>query len=125
MIYLENESYMLGKALHKAQKYAMKSRHEFLTPDHLLWAIAEQDPFRRVCVGYEIQAELIDHINQYEQQVPEDVEYEFPSPSVQFVRLINLSQSVVESQGRRLLCRKSRQEWSCSRSLRAPCRSRK
>lgn len=97
MIYLENESYMLGKALHKAQKYAMKSRHEFLTPDHLLWAIAEQDPFRRVCVGYEIQAELIDHINQYEQQVPEDVEYEFPSPSVQFVRLINLSQSVVES----------------------------
>lgn len=97
MIYLENESYMLGKALHKAQKYAMKSRHEFLTPDYLLWAIAEQEPFKRVCAGYEIQAELVDHINQYEQQVPEDVEYQFPSPSVQFVRLINLSQSIVES----------------------------
>jgi ATP-dependent Clp protease ATP-binding subunit ClpA len=97
MIYLENESYMLGKALHKAQKFAINSRHEFLTPDHLLWAIAEQEPFKRACVGYEIQQELIDHINQYEQRVPEDVEYEMPSPSVQFVRLINLAQNVVDS----------------------------
>lgn len=88
---------MLGKALHKAQKFAINSRHEFLTPDHLLWAIADQEPFKRTCAGYEIQEELIDHINQYEQQVPEDVEYEMPSPSVQFVRLINLAQSVVES----------------------------
>ena len=97
MIYLENESYMLGKALHKAQKFAINSRHEFLTPDHLLWAIAEQEPFKQACLGYEIQQELIEHINQYEQQVPEDVEYEMPSPSVQFVRLINLAQNVVES----------------------------
>ena len=97
MIYLENESYMLGKALHKAQKFAISSRHEFLTPDHLLWAIAEQEPFKRACVGYEIQEELVQHINQYEQQVPEDIEYDGPSPSVQFVRLINLSQNVVES----------------------------
>lgn len=97
MIYLENESYMLGKALHKAQKFAINSRHEFLTPDHLLWAIAEQEPFKRACVGYEIQEELVQHINQYEQQVPEDIEYDGPSPSVQFVRLINLSQNVVES----------------------------
>jgi len=97
MIYLENESYMLGKALHKAQKFAISSRHEFLTPDHLLWAIAEQEPFKRSCVGYEIQNELIEHINQYEQQVPEDVEYEMPSPSVQFVRLINIAQNVVEN----------------------------
>lgn len=96
MIYLENESYMLGKALHKAQKFAISSRHEFLTPDHLLWAIAEQEPFKRACVGYEIQEELVQHINQYEQQVPEDIEYDGPSPSVQFVRLINLSQNVVE-----------------------------
>jgi ATP-dependent Clp protease ATP-binding subunit ClpA len=88
---------MLGKALHKAQKFAINSRHEFLTPDHLLWAIAEQEPFKRACVGYEIQQELIDHINQYEQRVPEDVEYEMPSPSVQFVRLINLAQNVVDS----------------------------
>jgi len=58
MIYLENESYMLGKALHKAQKFAISSRHEYLTPDHLLWAIAEQEPFKRACVGYEIQEEL-------------------------------------------------------------------
>ena len=36
MIYLQNESYMLGKALHTAQKFAIVSRHEFLTPDHLL-----------------------------------------------------------------------------------------
>lgn len=43
MIYLQNESYMLGKALHTAQKFAIVSRHEFLTPDHLLWAIAEQE----------------------------------------------------------------------------------
>ena len=97
MIYLENESYMLGKALHKAQKFAISSRHEFLTPDHLLWAIAEQEPFKRACVGYELQKELIDHINQYEQQVPDDAEYNMPSPSVQFVRLINLAQSVVEN----------------------------
>ncbi len=97
MIYLENESYMLGKALHKAQKFAITSRHEFLTPDHLLWAIAEQEPFKRTCVGYEIQQDLVDHINQYEQQVPEDVEYQMPSPSVQFVRLINLSQNVAEN----------------------------
>lgn len=88
---------MLGKALHKAQKFAISSRHEFLTPDHLLWAIAEQEPFKRACVGYEIQEELVQHINQYEQQVPEDIEYDGPSPSVQFVRLINLSQNVVES----------------------------
>jgi ATP-dependent Clp protease ATP-binding subunit ClpA len=88
---------MLGKALHKAQKYAISSRHEFLTPDHLLWAIAEQEPFKRSCMGYEIQNELIEHINQYEQQVPEDVEYEMPSPSVQFVRLINIAQNVVDN----------------------------
>ena len=97
MIYLQNESYMLGKALHTAQKFAIVSRHEFLTPDHLLWAIAEQEPFKRACVGYDIQKELVDHINQYEQQVPEDVDYENPSPSVQFVRLINLSQNIAEN----------------------------
>lgn len=97
MIYLENESYMLGKALHKAQKFAISSRHEFLTPDHLLWAIAEQEPFKRACVGYDIQEELVQHISQYEQQVPEDIEYDGPTPSVQFVRLINLSQNVVVS----------------------------
>lgn len=97
MIYLENESYLLGKALHKAQKFAIQSRHEFLTPDHLFWAIAQQEPFKRACPGYEIQNEFVEHINQYEQQVPEEVEYESPSPSVQFVRLINLSQNIVES----------------------------
>lgn len=73
MIYLENESYYLGKALHQAQKLAIIERHEFLTPDHLLWAIAEQEPFKRACSGYEIQDELIHHINKYEEQVPEDV----------------------------------------------------
>lgn len=96
MIYLPNESYLLGKALHKAQKFAIDSRHEFLTPDHLLWAIAEQEPFKRASVGYDIQKELVEHINQYEQQVPIEVEYDSPSPSVQFVRLINISQNVVE-----------------------------
>lgn len=97
MIYLENESYYLGKALHKAQKFAIKERHEFLTPDHLLWAIAEQEHFKRACPGYEIQDELIQHINKYEEQVPEDVEFEGPTPSVQFVRLINIAQGVVEN----------------------------
>ena len=42
MIYLQNESYMLGKA-YTLRKVAIVSRHEFLTPDHLLWAIAEQE----------------------------------------------------------------------------------
>ena len=97
MIYLDNESYMLGKALHKAQQYALEARHEFLTPDHLLWAIAGQEPFMRACPGYDIQKDLVDHINQYQQRVPEDVEYNGPSPSVQFVRMINFAQSVVES----------------------------
>lgn len=97
MIYLENESYYLGKALHQAQKLAIIERHEFLTPDHLLWAIAEQEPFKRACSGYEIQDELIHHINKYEEQVPEDVEFEGSTPSVQFVRLINIAQGVVEN----------------------------
>lgn len=97
MIYLENESYFLGKALHKAQKFAIKERHEFLTPDHLLWAIAEQEPFKRACPGYKIQDELIQHINKYEEQVPENVEFEYSTPSVQFVRLINIAQGVVEN----------------------------
>lgn len=97
MIYLENESYYLGKALHQAQKFAIKERHEFLTPDHLLWAIAEQEPFKRTCPVYEIQDELVQHINQYEEQVPEDIEFEGSSPSVQFVRLINIAQGIVEN----------------------------
>lgn len=97
MIYLENESYYLGKALHKAQKFAIKERHEFLTPDHLLWAIAEQESFKRACPGYEIKDELIQHINKYEEQVPEDVEFEGSTPSVQFVRLINIAQGLVEN----------------------------
>lgn len=95
MIFLDNESYYLGKALHKAQKYAMSERHEFLTPDHLLWAIADQEPFKRTCPGYNIQQDLIDHINKYEQHIPEHIEYEGPSPSVQFVRLINIAQELV------------------------------
>ena len=95
MIYLENESYMLGKALHKAQQYALEARHEFLTPDHLLWAIAEQEPFLRACPGAEVQKDLVDHINQYQQAVPEDIEYEGPMPSVQFVRMINYAQEMV------------------------------
>ena len=97
MIFLENESYYLGKALHKAQKFAVSERHEFLTPDHLLWAIAEQDPFKRAAQGYEIQQELVDHINQYEPHVPNHVEYERATPSVQFVRLINIAQQLVEN----------------------------
>ncbi|MDO4735773.1 MAG: AAA family ATPase [Bacteroidia bacterium] len=97
MFFLENESYYLGKALHKAQKFALSERHEFLTPDHLLWAIAEQEPFKRACPGYEIQQELIEHINKYEQNVPEHIEYEGVSPSVQFVRMINLAQQLVEN----------------------------
>ena len=97
MIYLNNESYYLGKALHQAQKFAIKERHEFLTPDHLLWAIAEQEPFKRVCTGYKIQDELVQHIHQYEEQVPADIEFESSSPSVQFVRLINIAQGIVEN----------------------------
>lgn len=96
MIYIENESYFLGKALHKAQQFAIAKRHEFLTPDHLLWAIADQAPFKRACSGYEIREELEEPINQYEQQVPEDVEYAAPTPSVQFVRLINMAQEIVQ-----------------------------
>ncbi len=97
MIYLENESYYLGKALHKAQQFAIHQRHEFLTPDHLLWAIAEQEPFKRTCPNYEIREEIEVHISQYEQPVPESVEYEEPSPSVQFVRLINTAMGIVNS----------------------------
>lgn len=97
MIYLENESYYLGKALHKAQKFAINERHEFLTPDHLLWAIADQEPFKNACPGYNIQQELIEHIDKYEQHVPEHIEYEGASPSVQFVRMINIAQQLVES----------------------------
>lgn len=97
MFFLDNESYYLGKALHKAQKYAMSERHEFLTPDHLLWAIADQEPFKRVCSGYNIQQELVDHINKYEQQIPEHIEYKGVNPSVQFVRLINIAQELVSN----------------------------
>lgn len=97
MIYLENESYYFGKALYEAQRFAFSQRHQFLTPEHLLRAIAGQKPFKDVCPDNRIEEETDRYFQQYMEKVPEDMEYEDADPSVQLVELINLAQQVVVS----------------------------
>lgn len=42
------------KAFNQAQKKATRERHEFLLPEHLLYALLEQEPFRVALEPFDI-----------------------------------------------------------------------
>lgn len=75
MIYLENETYLLGKLFREAELYAYEKRHEFLAPEHLLLSIVNHPFFKPVLKEFDIQSMIEDYISNFFEKVPNFIEY--------------------------------------------------
>jgi ATP-dependent Clp protease ATP-binding subunit ClpA len=90
MIEIKNQSENLADALNMAYTMAKIQRDEFLTPEHLLWGITQQDPFvLAVDRWMDVNISMSQYFEKYLPKVPEDIDYSGPEPSVQFMELVN------------------------------------
>ena len=68
------------KAFNQAQKKATRERHEFLLPEHLLYALLEQEPFRVALEPFDIDhrqlwLKLEQFFQEEVEKVPEGIDY--------------------------------------------------
>ena len=80
MSHIEKSVYV-DKALSFAQGLAFRYRHEFITPEHILSALFNQDPFVEAveecfCHIPVMEEEVDEYLAQKMEQVPEDTNYE-------------------------------------------------
>ena len=76
--------------LNKAYEYCKKHRHEFVMPEHLLLALAEDLTFCEALIIFDSTQQLDDRVKEYLEKVesiPEDMEYE-PETSAQMSKVI-------------------------------------
>lgn len=82
------QSKLLIEATNEAIRLAKSLREQFVTPEHLLWAIAGQQQFIDAVHGRELADFLYDYITQNAEPVPADMEYDMPLPSLQLSDVI-------------------------------------
>lgn len=103
MIQIENQSNNLADALNRAWEMTTHGRDEFITPEHLLWAIGWQRQFILASGGTMTTRMMIEHLQKYSAIVPEDVDYEGAEPSVQFIEMVNYAHAQVLSSGTKVI----------------------
>lgn len=106
MSHIEKSVYV-DKALSFAQGLAFRYRHEFITPEHILSALFNQDPFVEAveecfCHIPVLEEEVDEYLAQKMEQVPEGTNYELQF-SVQSNLLFDNAYSFVEASGSELL----------------------
>ena len=89
-----------ARILHLAMKYCRKDRHEFVTPEHLLMAMLNDDTFARVLNIFYRPDTLANRLFQQmldSETIPAGQDYE-PEPSAQLGQVIEIAcQQVVNS----------------------------
>ncbi|NPD82414.1 AAA domain-containing protein [Prevotella sp. PINT] len=106
MLIIENSTELLQEALSEAEAFAQESRHEFLTPEHLLWAIAQQEQFQKACPDSEecqrAQDSLQEYLEKYSSVVPDDMDCQV-APSQHLGKVVNAAFLALEGAYGRLL----------------------
>ena len=99
----------LTAAYEHASATAWQSRHEFVTPEHLLLAIFQKvEEFQPLFASYQVNREHItdllnDHIDMSVDTIPEEVgDYELLA-SAQLVQVITLSEAMAKGAGRKVI----------------------
>lgn len=85
---IPRQSKLLTQATTEAIRLARSLREQFVTPEHLLWAIACQQQFIYAVHGRELADFLHDYITQNAEPLPDDMEYDMPAPSSQLSDVI-------------------------------------
>ncbi|MCF0192445.1 MAG: AAA family ATPase, partial [Prevotella sp.] len=89
MIEIEFASQRLNDALWGAEDFACSLGHEYLLPEHLLYAISEQEEFRRA-TDYSVTDKLLSFLEEHVEKLPIDEFDEIvPEPSAQFIEAMN------------------------------------
>ena len=106
MSHIEKTEYV-DTALSFEQGLAFRNRHEFLTPEHILSALFNHDPFVEAveecfCHIPVLEEEVDEYLAQKMEQVPEGTNYELQF-SVQSYLLFDNAYSFVEASGSELL----------------------
>ena len=106
MSHIEKSVYV-DKALSFAQGLAFRYRHEFITPEHILSALFNQDPFVEAveecfCHIPVMEEEVDEYLAQKMEQVPEDTNYELQF-SVQSNLLFQNAYAFLESSNAEVL----------------------
>lgn len=87
MIEIPDASPLFREAICKAWDSATKGREEFVTPEHLLWAISWQTPFT-LALGHGVQQAMLDYIRRFSVSVPPEISsYSEPDMSAQFLEV--------------------------------------
>ncbi|MBR4387989.1 MAG: AAA family ATPase [Prevotella sp.] len=95
-----------GQALNRSVELAKRYRHEFITPEHLLAAINEQDPFQMsMTLGgamlFPLDKRLVEELEKME-RVPDNVSYEL-GPSIQLDHALRVAYDQVQSSSATML----------------------
>ena len=99
-----NRTERLSKAYEMAFDLAMDKRHEFVTPEHLLYGIAHQPELDAIFTSYQVdqvlfRVDILDYIDQHVDSVPEEAgEYELLA-SAQLINVVATSQVMASSSG--------------------------
>jgi len=99
-----NKTEILTAAYEVATKYAWASRHEFVTPEHLLYGIFHLSVMYPLLDSYQVDrtslwSSLESHLDQSVDTVPSEVgDYELLA-SVQLVEVISMSETMAQSSG--------------------------
>ena len=94
----------LSNAYEMAFEVALDKRHEFVTPEHLLYGIAHQDELEAIFTSYQVdpilfRVDLLDYLDQHIDTVPEEVgNYELLA-SAQLIQVIAISEQMAASSG--------------------------
>ena len=99
MLQIKNQSDYLADAMRRACELAEKRRQEFLTPEHLLWGIASQEPFMQAVGDDSVCPLLWRYIDSYVEAVPEEMAYDGPDPSMQLHEVIDTAFGYMYSSG--------------------------
>ena len=97
----------VNKAFNEAQKKAAHERHEFLLPEHLLYALLEQDPFLSALEAFETDTlQLWQKLEKFFQEevekVPDEINYQLEL-SGQMNEIIHIAYLQVENSSAREL----------------------
>ena len=99
-----NRTERLSKSYEMAFGLAMDKRHEFVTPEHLLYGIAHQSELEALFTSYQVdpvifRVDLMDYLDEHVDSVPEEVgDYELLA-SAQLIQVIAISEQMAASSG--------------------------
>ena len=99
-----NKTDRLNKAYESAFRYAWDHRHEFVTPEHLLYGIVEQPEFDALFKSYQVDPTIFKQnlqreLDKFVDKVPEEVgDYELLA-SAQLIQVIAVSEQMAASSG--------------------------